>query len=146
MFHSCGIHPDRLLRGPIVFLLILVAAADNAATADGHAADPTWWSFQPLVQPPVPSISDRTRSHTAIDAFIEAKLEANGLAIGPEADRRTLLRRLKFDLHGLPPSPEELDEFTADQGPDAYERLVERLLDSRRYRERCERHRLDVVG
>jgi Protein of unknown function (DUF1549)/Protein of unknown function (DUF1553) len=122
-----------------------VAAADNDRKADGRPADPTWWSFQPIVQPPAPSISDRTRCHTAIDAFIEAKLEANGLAIGPEADRRTLLRRLKFDLHGLPPTPEELDEFTKDQGPDAYERLVDRLLDSPRYGERWARHWLDVV-
>ena len=90
-------------------------------------------------------ITDRTRVRTVIDEFIQAKLEANVLAIGPEADRRTLLRRLKFDLHGLPATPEELDEFTNDKGPDAYERLVDRLLDSPRYGERWARHWLDVV-
>ncbi len=104
-----------------------------------------WWSLQPITRPALPPVRDRSRIRTAIDVFIQAKLEAAQLSIGPEADRRTLLRRLKFDLHGLPPTPQELNEFEQDAAPDAYERLVDRLLDSPHYGERWGRHWLDVV-
>jgi Protein of unknown function (DUF1549)/Protein of unknown function (DUF1553) len=144
MLHSIGENSELPVRVAIVLSLILVAACDDRE-AGSRPVDPAWWSLQSIARPLTPSIMDRTTVRTAIDEFIEAKLEANGLAIGPEADRRTLLRRLKFDLHGLPPTPEELDEFTNDRGPDAYERLVDRLLDSPRYGERWARHWLDVV-
>ncbi|HVC97571.1 MAG TPA: DUF1553 domain-containing protein [Pirellulales bacterium] len=112
--------------------------------ADKHAIDAKWWSLVPLSHPAVP----QTKSawvRTAIDAFILAKLESQQLVASFEADRRTLIRRLSYDLHALPPTPEEIDEFIADTSPDAYERLVDRLLASPRYGERWGRHWLDVV-
>jgi hypothetical protein len=105
----------------------------------------TWWAFRPLARPPVPAVRDRNWTRTPVDAFVLARLEAEGLRPRPEADRRTLIRRLSFDLHGLPPTPEQIDRFLKDQSPDAYERLVDRLLASPRYGERWGRHWLDVV-
>jgi mono/diheme cytochrome c family protein len=103
-----------------------------------------WWSLQAPVWPDVPAQAiDWGRN--AIDAFIARGLVTAGLGPTPEADRRTLLRRAKFDLLGLPPTPEEVDEFLADAAPDAYERLIDRLLTSPHYGERWGRHWLDVV-
>ena len=111
---------------------------------DNRPHDLNWWSLQPLVRPAVPALND-ARIRTPIDAFILEKLQANGLAPSPEADRRTLLRRLYFDLTGLPPTPEETQAFLADESPGAYEALVDRLLASPRYGERWGRHWLDVA-
>ena len=80
-----------------------------------------------------------------IDAFILDRLEDKGLAPSPPADRRTLLRRVTFDLTGLPPTPEEVEAFEADASPDAFEKVVDRLLASPRYGERWGRHWLDVA-
>jgi mono/diheme cytochrome c family protein len=107
-------------------------------------ADDHWWSLQPLKRPAVPTVkADWVR--TPIDAFILAKLEEKKLAPSREAGRRTLIRRLTYDLHGLPPTPAEVADFLADQAPSAYERLIDRLVDSPRYGERWGRHWLDVV-
>ncbi|HUY32794.1 MAG TPA: DUF1549 domain-containing protein [Pirellulales bacterium] len=111
---------------------------------DQRAIDAAWWSLMPLSRPAVPP-TQSAWVRTPIDAFILAKLEAEKLAPSPEADRRTLIRRLTYDLHGLPPTPEEIEAFTADESPDAYARLVDRLLASPRYGERWGRHWLDVV-
>ena len=111
---------------------------------DRHLEGETWWSLQPLVRPAVPP-SDSNWARTPIDAFILAAMEPIGLAPSPEADRRTLIRRLTYDLHGLPPTPREVDDFLADPSSDAYEALVDRLLESPRYGERWGRHWLDVV-
>jgi hypothetical protein len=105
----------------------------------------TWWALRPLSRPAVPAVRDQGWVRTPVDAFIMARLEAEGLRPRPEADRRILIRRLTFDLHGLPPTPEEIDGFLTDRSPDAYERQVERLLASPRYGERWGRHWLDVV-
>lgn len=102
-----------------------------------------WWSLKPLIRPAVPH--QPTGSGNPIDAFILAKLREQGLSPSPEADRQTLIRRLTYDLHGLPPTPEEVEAFEQDQSPDAYERLVDRLLASPWYGERWARHWLDVV-
>lgn len=104
-----------------------------------------WWSLTPLKRPPVPAVKDKAWPRNDIDLFILARLEAEGLTPSPEADRRTLLRRLSFDLIGLPPTPEEVEAFVADKRPDAYERQVERLLASPHHGERWARHWLDVV-
>ncbi|AGA31532.1 PSD1 and planctomycete cytochrome C domain-containing protein [Singulisphaera acidiphila] len=104
-----------------------------------------WWAFRPLVRPKLPMIVRQDWLRTPIDAFILSRLEEKGLVPSPEADRRTLIRRLTFDLHGLPPTPQEADDFVGDPRPDAYERLVDRLLASPRYGERWGRHWLDVV-
>jgi hypothetical protein len=115
--------------------------------ADNSLADSNWWSLLPLERPPLPQLSnhDSARAITPIDTFILAKLREKGLALSPPADRRTLIRRLYFDLLGLPPSPGEVDSFINDDDPQAYERLVDRLLDSPHYGERWARHWLDVV-
>jgi mono/diheme cytochrome c family protein len=109
--------------------------------------DTNWWSLRPLASPvpPAPTGLPEAWSRHPIDRFIGAGLVAKGLTPSPEADRRTLLRRLTFDLTGLPPTPGEIRDFEADCRPDAYERLVDRLLASPRYGERWGRHWLDVV-
>ena len=108
--------------------------------ADAPKADPlAWWSFRPLVAPKVPG------GGHPVDAFLRAKLAEKGLSPSPEADRRTLIRRVTFDLTGLPPTPESADAFANDASPDAYTKLVDALLASPRYGERWARHWLDVV-
>ena len=106
-----------------------------------------WWSLRPLERPHIPQLSpeDQAWVRTPIDAFIAAKLREQGLAPSPEADRRTLIRRLAFNLTGLPPTLEEVERFVNDPNPQAYEQLVERLLASPHYGERWARHWLDVV-
>ncbi|WP_339731338.1 PSD1 and planctomycete cytochrome C domain-containing protein [uncultured Gimesia sp.] len=106
-----------------------------------------WWSFQPLQQPAVPSLSAENQKlvHTPVDAFLLAKLQEKKLSFSPVVDRRTLIRRLYFDLIGLPPSPAEISIFVNDPNPRAYERLVDQLLASPRYGERWARHWLDIV-
>ncbi|HVK07896.1 MAG TPA: DUF1549 domain-containing protein, partial [Gemmataceae bacterium] len=103
-----------------------------------------WWSLKPIARPAVRA-ADPKLVRNAIDAFVLAKLREKGLRPSPEADRRTLLRRLSFDLLGLPPSPDEVDAFVTDPDPRAYEKLVDRLLDSPHFGERWARHWLDVV-
>lgn len=115
------------------------------------------WAFQAVKASPPPanplassaataSIGPVPTASAAIDAFIAAKLTEAGLTLSPLADRRTLIRRLTFDLHGLPPTPEEVDAFVSDLAPNAYEKLVDRLLASPQYGVRWGRHWLDVAG
>ncbi len=104
-----------------------------------------WWSLQPLARPAVPIVQTPGWVRTPVDAFILRRLEQQGMKPSELADRRTLIRRLSFDLLGLPPSPVEIDAFLRDRSPNAYEKLVDRLLDSPRYGERWARHWLDVV-
>lgn len=110
-----------------------------------RGSEETWWSLRPLTRPTVPPTSTSEGLRSPIDRFVRARLEKEGLTPSPEADRRTLLRRLSFDLLGLPPSPEEVEAFVADERPDAYERVVDRLLASPHFGERWGRHWLDVV-
>jgi hypothetical protein len=104
-----------------------------------------WWSFQPITRPAAPAAKQASDIKNDIDYFIRASLEQRGLSQAPEADRRTLIRRLSFDLTGLPPEPEEVEQFVNDHDESAYAKLVDRLLDSPRYGERWARHWLDVV-
>ncbi len=105
-----------------------------------------WWSLKPLARPVVPSPANRAlRIYNPIDAFIGAKLAEKRLGQSPEADRRTLIRRVYFDLTGLPPAPKDIEAFVSDSDASAYEHLVDQLLDSPRYGERWARHWLDVV-
>ena len=108
------------------------------------------WAFRPLARQGFQFANHKTqisnlKSQNPIDAVIAARLDGEGLVPSPEADRTTLIRRLKFDLLGLPPSPDEVAEFVADPEPDAYERLVDRYLASPHFGERWARHWLDVV-
>jgi hypothetical protein len=104
-----------------------------------------WWSLRPLSRPPLRAVRDNDWLRNGVDAFILAGLESRGLRPSPAADRATLIRRLTFDLHGLPPTPEEIDAFVRDADPRAYEKLIDRRLASPRYGERWGRHWLDVV-
>ena len=104
-----------------------------------------FWSFQPVQDPAVPQVQNAAWPRNAVDNFILARLEAAGVSPVPMADGRTLLRRLTFDLTGLPPTPAEMDAFLADPSPQAFEKVVDRLLASPRYGERWGRHWLDVV-
>ncbi len=103
------------------------------------------WSYRPVVRPMVPEVKHSGWARNPIDAFVLSRLEREGLEPAPEADRVALIRRLTFDLIGLPPTPEEVDRFVADRSPIAYDRLVDRLLDSPHYGERWGRHWLDLV-
>ncbi|SIO59037.1 Planctomycete cytochrome C [Singulisphaera sp. GP187] len=119
-----------------------VAIRSSAITDE----DRRFWSFQPVAaKPAVPTTADRAWPRTEIDAFILARLETEGLKPAAPADRRTLIRRASFDLIGLPPTPAEVAAFVADPAPDAFARVVDRLLASPRYGERWGRHWLDVV-
>ncbi len=104
-----------------------------------------WWSLKPIARPTVPDVKNKAWVRTPVDAFILATLEAKGLTPAPAADKATLIRRLTYDLHGLPPTPEEIDAFLKDESPDAYKKLVDRLLASPRYGERWGRYWLDIV-
>ncbi len=119
------------------------ANADQLAFTDEERA---FWSFQPVVTPPVPKVKAADRVRTPIDTFVLARLEREGFSFSPDADKRTLIRRAYFDLLGLPPSPKDVDAFLADDDPQAWSRLLDRLLASEHYGERWARHWLDVAG
>ena len=110
--------------------------------ANSQAVDADWWSLRPLVRPELP---DPTESSHPVDKFLIAEQHKHGLTLSPEADRTTLIRRLMMDLHGMHPSLEETLAFVNDTAPDAYEKLVDRLLDSPRYGERWARHWMDTI-
>ncbi|HWE36391.1 MAG TPA: DUF1549 and DUF1553 domain-containing protein [Isosphaeraceae bacterium] len=125
-------------------LLVALAAAPSSNAGEGGASKGSGhWAFRPIGRPTVPGPKGTDRN--PIDAFVRDRLDREGIApVGP-AGRLTLLRRASFDLLGLPPSPEEIEAFDRDAGPDAYERLIDRLLASPHYGERWGRHWLDVA-
>jgi mono/diheme cytochrome c family protein len=122
-----------------------------AGTVKRHGPPPVddkaraFWSFRPVVRPKVPAVRNAGWARTPIDAFILAKLEAVGLQPAPPARKAALLRRVYYDLIGLPPSPEEVADFLADSSPGAYEKVVDRLLASPHHGEKWARHWLDLV-
>lgn len=118
---------------------------DGLLLEERPQADNDWWSLRPLHDNVIPATVRDLPSHNPLDRFIGATLAERGLSPSPEADRRTLIRRLSFDLLGLPPTPEDIAAFVNDSRPDAYEQLVDRLLASPHYGERWARHWLDVV-
>jgi hypothetical protein len=116
-----------------------------AATRMNFAERARHWSFQPLKQPVVPRVAEADWPHNPVDAFLASRLQAAGCPHAEPADRRTLLRRITFDLTGLPPTIAEIDAFLADPSPRAYENVVDRLLASPHYGVRWGRHWLDLV-
>lgn len=104
-----------------------------------------FWAYQPMEDHAPPAVADETQVQSPIDRFLLARLAEQKLAFAPPADKRTLLRRVTFDLTGLPPTPEEIDAFLKDESPQAFAKTVDRLLDSPRYGERWGRHWLDAV-
>jgi hypothetical protein len=142
------------LVGPIAALLIVAGLGFTVSVAaDGPSAPPEkftaeqqeHWAFRPPTRPELPPVKDHTWARNAIDAFILAGLEASNLRPSAEADRVALIRRVTFDLTGLPPTPDEVAAFVADRRSDAYEQLVDRLLASPRYGERWAQHWLDLA-
>src|SRR5262245_22670005 len=126
----------------------LTLAVVLATAAAGVAAEPTadHWAWQRPVRPALPEVRNpKPEIRNPIDAFVRARLEAAGLTPAPPATREQLLRRVTFDLTGLPPTPEEVEAWLSDKSPDAYERLVDRLLASPQYGERWGRHWLDLA-
>jgi mono/diheme cytochrome c family protein len=122
-----------------------ILAATGGAPYKISPQQRAFWSFQPLKTPATPSVKNTHWAKTAIDRFVLAKLESQGIPPAPPADRRTLIRRATFDLTGLPPTPQEIDAFEKDKSPQAFEKVVDRLLASPRYGERWGRHWLDVA-
>lgn len=104
-----------------------------------------YWAFRPIQRPEIPVVEDAAWGRNAIDALLATGLKEKDLVPNPAVDRRTLIRRATYDLTGLPPTPEEVKNFLADTSPDAYEKLIDRLLASKHYGERWGRHWLDVV-
>src|SRR5436190_3256261 len=131
---------SRFLLALFTLLGVVAWSEDTAPPAKNDH-----WAFKAAVRPALPTVKNRNWPRNPIDQFIVAKLEAEKLTPSAEADRVTLIRRLDFDLCGLPPTPEEVEEFVSDKNPDAYEKVVDRLLSSPRYGERWARHWLDVV-
>src|SRR5262245_58574768 len=131
-----------------LFILAFLLLCHPTLYGQAGETETIHWSFQSHQRPAIPQWGDSSHRfwlHNAVDAFILARLERDGLRPAPAADRRTLIRRVYFDLTGLPPTPEQIEAFVASQDPLAYEKLVDRLLDSPHYGERWGRHWLDVV-
>ncbi len=144
-YHKSGESTMRVFF--VITLLIVAAAAAEETLIEPPITDSErgHWAFQPLSRPNLPAVQNANWCRTAVDRFILARLEKEKLAPAGEADRATLLRRVCFDLTGLPPSLELQDEVFADESPDWYERLVDRLLASPSYGERWAQHWLDVA-
>ena len=150
-----------------IYLLLAILMAGVVAAAAGEPNDPpsaikpapaefappesftaeqrTHWAYQPIRRPDLPEVKETAWGRSPIDRFLLADLETADLPHSPEADRLSLIRRLSYDLTGLPPRPEEVRAFLDDRRPDAYERLVDRLLASPRYGERWAQHWLDLA-
>src|SRR5262249_588829 len=126
---------EKLPAEDIVRLRSWIEAGAPWASSTPPTTEPSWWAFRKL----------RSAGANSIDGFILTKLKEKGLHPVAAADRRTLIRRAYFDLHGLSPAPDEVEQFASDRAPDAYEKLIDRLLASPRYGERWGRHWLDVV-
>jgi hypothetical protein len=143
--------PDRAVADLVAWVQMgtpwpeATASATSSGVPDAGAAARRHWAFRPVRDVPPPPVRDIAWPEDPLDRFVLARLEAAGLSPSPLADRRTLIRRVSFDLVGLPPTPEEVAAFEADPSPDAYVRLVDRLLASPRYGERWGRYWLDVA-
>jgi len=118
---------------------------DAPATPTITADDRAWWAFQPITNPAVPDTGTAGWSRNEVDSFVIRKLRTAKLSPAPEADRRTLIRRVYADMIGLPPSNDEVETFVNDESPDAWQKVIGRLLDSPQYGERWGRHWLDLV-
>ncbi len=135
------VHQCVLLGSCLAAAFALYAAETDTFTV----AQRNFWSLQPVKKQVVPAVKDKAWVKTPIDAFVLAKLEENELKPNPPADRLTLLRRATIDITGLPPTQEEIQQFVNDKSPNAWEKVVDRLLASQAYGERWARHWLDVV-
>ena len=137
---------SKLSDAEIVHLTrwVEMGAPWGAESAEGSGTE-TWWSFVPPSDPAIPDVKRADWVRSPIDAFVLSALEEKKLSPAPAADKRTLIRRATFDLIGMPPTPEQVQAFLTDESPDAFERVIDRLLESPRYGERWGRHWLDVA-
>ncbi len=141
-------HADETMRMPPIDSGRALTKREIDLLAEWIRQGAKWqshWAFVAPVRPPLPKIGNKTWAKNAIDYFVLERLEREGLQPSPEADRAALIRRLSFDLTGLPPTPEEVDAFLKDQSPNAYEKVVDRLLGSPRYGERMAFKWLDAA-
>src|SRR4051812_48241196 len=132
----------------IAIVLILVSSPLLRAQPKGKKITPedrAFWAYRPLNRPSPPKVKNAAWVRNPIDAFVLAKLEEKGLTPTAPADRVALARRVYYDLTGLPPTPEQIDAFVNDKDPNAYEKLLDQLLDSPHYGEKWGRHWLDLV-
>ncbi len=137
--NSASLTPEQLLE-----LRSWIAAGADWPEAVQVTAE--LWSLRPVVKPDVPDVEHPNWVTSSVDAFVVQQLENNDLETAPRADNITLIRRATFDLHGLPPTPEEIDAFLSDTTSDAFAKVIERLLNSPRYGERWGRHWLDLAS
>ncbi len=140
--------PSRLPKPLIALAMGATMLAATAPLAKYTASERRHWAFRPRSKPDIPtftSVNDQAWGRLPVDAFVLARMKKEGLAPSPKADRATLLRRVSLDLTGLPPSPAEILAFERDRSPKAWEKVVERLLNSPHYGERWGQHWLDVV-
>lgn len=138
--------PDDVMPPPETHKSLTAAQKDTLKRwIEEGASYQKHWAFEPIASPTIPPAQPGQTSWNPIDRFIAARLATDGLKPSPEADRTTLIRRLSFDVRGLPPTVAEVDAFLADTAPKAYERLVERFLDTPQYGEQMARHWLDVA-
>ena len=140
--------PDEKLTDTEVALFeewVQRGAPDSREVSITKPVTNDWWSLQPIARPEIPQATTQQHQQHPIDAFIDATLADRNILAVPQADRRTLIRRLYIDLHGLPPTPEDVQEFVDDPDTQAYEKLVDHLLKSPRYGERGARHWLDSI-
>ena len=139
----------RLCLGIAAAIGWAVSIGNSPTCSDDKVVKPEdrqFWAFRTPARTQPPAVRNADRARTPIDRFVLTKLEENGLTFSPDADPVTLVRRAYLDLIGLPPAPDEVDAFLAEPAPDAYERLIDRLLASPHFGERWGRHWLDVVG
>ena len=130
---------DRLAADEIRILRSWIEEGANWPESFSVELRETWWSFRRVVRPELPAEGEDW-ARTPIDRFIARELASRGLEPAAEADRRVWIRRATYDLHGLPPTPEEVNAFVHDRSPDAFDAVVERLLESERYGERWGRY------
>ncbi len=140
---TTGLSVFPIVRRSVVAAALAVVLSPQLPRA--VADDDSWWSLRPLASPRVPRLAEPRWARTPVDAFIARTLRRHRLASSPTASPRTLIRRVTVDLTGLAPEPAAVERFLTDRSPDAYERLVEGLLQSPRYGERWARHWLDLV-
>ena len=145
-----GTYRQAVVAAVIITLVALLSQSWAEPSAPSVAArsdarKPTWWSFQKLRRPQIPLPREGSQPSNPIDSFVLAKLREKHLEPGPAATRSVLLRRATFDLWGLPPTPAQAQRFLRDDSPDAYERLIEELLESPRYGERWGHHWLEIM-
>ncbi|MBA62335.1 MAG: hypothetical protein CMJ76_08205 [Planctomycetaceae bacterium] len=142
--HEIGLIRTWINDGAVANDNQVLASKNSEGQYDEFSLD--YWSFFPPKRVSLPAITATNLAENAIDYFLLSKLESQGLSYSPAASRTTLIRRLSFDLHGLPPTAEQVEQFVNDDRPDAYEQLVEQFLSNPRYGERWGRHWLDIAG